>query len=111
MPTRRRKSLRATLAGIALAVLAACPNGDGLSGTWEAKDADGGMTLEFKGGGKVTLTMSLTGAPGESKEASYVVDGNKVTIQPEGGIPLVLVKNGNQLDANMMGEVLHFTKK
>jgi hypothetical protein len=39
-----------------------------------------------------------------------MIDGNKVTITA-GGIPITLVHNGDTLEGNFMGEVVHYKKK
>ena len=119
---RRPRSLRIVFAALSVFLLAGC-NGDrgggaaagggDLSGTYQATGSDGGtMTLEFKSGGKVRMTMQEPGGQPDPADGDYMIDGNNVTIQIPGGMmPLVLVRNGNRLDANFMGEILHFTKK
>lgn len=71
------------------------------------------MTIEFKRGHKVSMTMQETGNPPETSEGDYLVDGNKVTIQMADGMgmPLVLVRDGNTLSAPFMGQMLRFEKK
>ena len=95
---------------ITVVVLTAC-GGGGLSGTYQAQQPDGTMTLEFRGGGKVFMTMQEQGGQPDTSTAEYVAEGNNVTIQGKGGIPLVLVRDGNALTASMMGETLRFEKK
>jgi hypothetical protein len=108
----RLYAVRAGLTGAALLVLAACPGGGGgdLSGTYEAKDQNGSMSLEFKSGHKVHLTMQ-EGGPPENSDGDYLIDGNKITIQVPGGMPFVLVRSGKGLEGSMMGQILHFEKK
>jgi hypothetical protein len=57
--------------------------GDGLSGNkYETTGvAAGAMSVEFKSGGKVAITML-----GMTKEADYTKDGDKVTLKNPGGI-------------------------
>jgi hypothetical protein len=69
------------------------------------------MTLEFKGDHKVELTMQESGGEADTKEADYLLKGNEVTIQVPGGLPLVLVRDGKTLSANLFGQVLHFAKR
>jgi hypothetical protein len=69
------------------------------------------MSLEFKADHKVTVTMQETGGQPDSKEASYLSDDNKVTVQVPGGFPLVLVREGGELQGNLMGQALIFKKK
>ena len=103
---------RAGWAGALVLLLAGCPDGgSGLSGTWEAKSAEGSMTLEFKSGNKVHLTMQPANGPADASDGDYLIDGNKVTIQVPGGVAIQLTKNGNTLSANMPGEILTFQKK
>jgi hypothetical protein len=106
------RPLRIASAGLAALLLAACtPGGGGLSGTYEAKDQNGSMTLEFKSGGKVHLIMQQAGGQPDASDGDYLINGNNVTVQVPGGMPLTLVKNGKTLDANMMGQIMHFAKK
>jgi hypothetical protein len=108
----RSRTPRLASAGLTALLLAACtPGGGGLSGTYEAKDSNGSMTLEFKSGGKVHLTMQAAGGQPDNTDADYLVNGNNVTIQVPGGMPITLVKNGKTFDANMMGQIMHFSKK
>jgi hypothetical protein len=110
-PRRRRAAgVRLLSTATAVLLLAACPP-PGLSGTYEAKQPEGTFTIDFKSGGKVEMTMQETGGKPETSNGDFLVDGNKVTIQVPGGMPLVLVKNGKVLEANMMGQILHFEKK
>jgi hypothetical protein len=120
--SRSRRRVRVAFAALSVFLLAGC-NGDrggggaagagDLSGTYQATGSDGGtMTLEFKSGGKVRMTMQEPGGQPDPADGDYMIDGNNVTIQVPGGMmPLVLVRNGDRLDANFMGEILHFTKK
>lgn len=113
-PPRGRCRLALVLAVFLVPILVTGCGGSGsgdLSGTYEAKDKDGGMTLEFKSGRKVHMTLQETGGPADTKDADYLIDGNKVTIQVPGGMPLTLVHNGDVLEGNVMGQALHFTKK
>ena len=103
------RSLRLALAA---SLLVACtPGGGDPSGTYEAKSAEGTMTIEFKSGHKFHMTMQTGGTPGEAADGDYLRDGNKITLQVPGGMPLELVRNGKVLDASMMGQILHFEKK
>ncbi len=68
-------------------------------GNYEARDpATGqGMHLEFDAGRGVTLTMLEPGAPPESGRASYVVEGDRVTLMNDTGVPMVFRRDGNAL--------------
>jgi hypothetical protein len=106
------RALRHLPSAFVAALILGCPSGDGaLSGTYEAKSPEGTFTLEFKSGGKVELTMEEPGGKPDTKAADFLVDGNNITIQVPGGMPLTLVKNGKTLDASMIGQILHFEKK
>ena len=104
--------LRAVLAGFALLILAGCPNGGsgGLSGTYVAKNDEGSMTIEFKKDHKVHLTMQEAGGQPDASDGDYLIDGNKVTVQIPGGLPLMLVREGDELSASFMGQILRFKK-
>jgi hypothetical protein len=106
-------ALRGGLAGLALVLVAACntTGGGDLSGTYQTKDQNGSMTLEFKSGHKVHLTMQESGGQPDNSDGDYLIDGNKVTIQVPGGMPFVLVRSGKTLEGSMMGQILHFEKK
>ena len=104
------RKLGAAATGLTLMFLAACPP-PGLSGTYEASDGASTMSIEFKGGGKATLSTTQQGSAPESKEATYTVKGDTVTVQTAEGFPLPLIKRGDKLEANMMGQVLSFSKK
>ena len=108
----RSRSPRLASAGLAALLLAACnPGGGSLSGTYEAKDSNGSMTIEFKSGGKVRLTMPGAGGQPDNTDADYLINGNNITVQVPGGMPFTLTRNGKNLDAQMMGQIMHFTKK
>jgi hypothetical protein len=114
LPSRRTRTFarfRLLPAALTIVMLAGCPGGGSLSGTYEAKDADGSMTLEFKSGGKVHLTMQESGSQPDTSTADFLVDGNTITVQAPGGVPLILVRNGNTLDANLGGQIMRFEKK
>jgi len=110
-PTNR--PLRLASVGLAALLLAACTpgGGGGLSGTYEARDQNGSMTLEFKSGGKVHLTMQQAGGQPDNSDGDYLINGNNVTVQVPGGMPITLTRNGKNLDAQMLGQIMHFTKK
>ena len=115
-PARRTA---AGLAALALIVLAGCKKDDAagggdsgdLSGTYSATTPDGTMTLEFKDDHKVHFTMLATGTPPDTASGDYLIDGNKVTVQIPGGMPLMLVIEGKALAGSMMGQILRFEKK
>jgi len=109
----RPRHLRVASTALAMFLLVGFTSSRGgrISGTYESKTPDGTMTIEFKSGGKAHLTMRPSGGQPDNFDGDYMMDGNKVTVQVSGGMPLVLVRNGRTLDANMMGQILHFTKK
>jgi hypothetical protein len=111
VPIRRLRRVRAGVAGLALLLLAACPPKTDLSGTYESSDKEGVMTIEFQSGGKVHMTMQSTGGQPDSSDGDFLMDGNKVTVQIPGGMPLTLTRNGSVLEGTFMGQVLRFTKK
>jgi hypothetical protein len=85
-------------------------DGGKISGTYEAKSAEGNMTLAFKGQ-KVDVTMQEAGGQPDTKEADYMVNGNEITIQVPGGVAFVVTRDGNTLSGSMMGQIMHFEKK
>jgi hypothetical protein len=111
----RPRRLRLGAAALALFLLGGCPPSSGgsgdLSGTYEAKNDGGSMTLVFQSGHKVEMTMQEAGGQPDKTAGDYLIDGNHVTIQIPGGMPMVLVRDGKTLSANMMGQILHFEKK
>ncbi len=107
-------SFRAAVPALVFGVLllGGCPAGSGgVEGTYEASNPEGKMVLEFRSGGKAKLTMQETGKDAEQAEAEYLVDGNQVTVQIAGGLPLVLVRDGKSLSTSFMGEILRFEKR
>ena len=110
---RRLRHLRLGLAALGIVLLAGCPGSGSsdLSGTYQAGDSEGTMTLEFKSGHKVHMTMQPAGGQPDATDGDYMIDGNKVTIQVPGGFPLALVRNGNTLEGSVMGQIMHFEKK
>lgn len=108
---RRPRRVRAGVAALALLLLAACPPKTDLTGTYESSDKEGVMTIEFQSGGKVHMTMQEAGGQPDSSDGDFLIDGNKVTVQIPGGMPLTLTRNGNTLEGTFMGQVLRFAKK
>jgi hypothetical protein len=93
--------------GRALAPMAVCAClflsgcGESVSGTYAA---DGNlMTMNFKGGGKVTVS-----AMGDTKEGTYKVDGNKVIVTMDGeAATFVKQKDGSlAAEGGMLGVTL-----
>ncbi len=115
MPRPPMISRLAALAAVLLVALGlgGCSGGGAgaLSGTYEAKDGDGGLVLEFRGGNAVRVSMHDGESHSESMEARYEIEGSRVTIQPQGGLPMVLMRNGNALEGNVFGERLVFVRK
>ena len=86
-------------------------SGDALSGTYVAKNPDGSMTLEFKAGNKVRLTMLEKGGKPDISDGDYMIDGDQVTVQVPGGIPMVLTRKGGVLEGDVASQILRFSKK
>lgn len=92
------------LLGVVLA-FSACGGGDDVTGTWKGDD---GITYEFKDDGTVALQMEGLGdfsaeyevsggnitidMMGEKVTAPYKIDGNTMTITPEGEAQVVLTR-------------------
>lgn len=120
LPHRVARALRAGLPALVFLLFAGCNGDDGeaedtdaaeLSGTYLVSDADGSMTLEFKDDHKVHFTVLAAGTPPDTATGDYMIDGTKVTVQMPGGTPLVLVREGEELAGNMMGQILRFRKQ
>lgn len=120
MSARRRSTLAkfpilacmALLAALSTAACGGDTHASGISGTYEAKDAEGSMTIEFRADNKAHLTMQEPGSEPEHIDADYMVQGDQVTIQTPGGFPMTLTKNGDALQGSVMGQqIMHFRKK
>jgi len=76
-----------------------------LSGRYKAGDAKVHISLDFKPDRKVRITVGGTQTPADARDATYRMDGDKVTVSdPDGGPPLVLVRKGNLLEGAPEGE-------
>ena len=105
-------SRRFPIVALATALMLGCtPGGGEPSGTYEAKDAQTTMTIDFKSGHKFHMTMQEGANPAESADGDFMMEGDKITLQVPNGMPVVLVRNGKALETNLMGQVLHFEKK
>ena len=96
-----------------LSVACTCDGGSATSveGTYEASNPEGSITLHLEAGNRMRMTMREgTGEP-DNAEGSYMVDGDHVTVQVPGGIPIVLVHKGDALEGSFMGQIMHFAKK
>jgi len=88
--------------------------GDTMSGTYEAKDADGTMvTLHFLADHKVHMIMSGSGGQKDEMDGMYQKNGDHVVVQTPGGLaPLNMdLKNGNLEGGPGMGNAMIFFKK
>ncbi len=76
-----------------------------LSGRYKAGDAKVHISLDFKPDRKVRITVGGTQTPADARDATYRMDGDKVTVSdPDGGPPLVLVRKGSVLEGAPEGE-------
>jgi hypothetical protein len=79
--------------GMALAALLICLTlsgcGDGLSGNKYVEDG-GNNAIEFKPGHKAYIT-----AMGQTQEVTYSVDGDKITLTPDGQSNIVLTRGSD----------------
>lgn len=85
-----------------------------LSGIYKAGNPEMTIALDFKTEDKVRVSVSGTKAKKESRDATYQVAGDRITITvPDGGPPLVLTRKGNALEGAPEGESmkLKFVKK
>lgn len=84
----------------------------GVSGTYVAGDASGGIKLEFRDGNKVRVTVADAGARGETAEGEYQVSGDRITVQVPRGERLVLTRNGDTLEGSFGGaNKINFVKR
>lgn len=90
-----------SLAIVAAAVLAGC--GSGISGDYGGENCFF-EKLSFQGDGVVYVTFLGAESPGE-----YKVDGDKVVITVNGQ-GTVFTKNGDTLEAGVLGEKMQCTK-
>jgi hypothetical protein len=95
-------------------VVSAGKGGGKLSGTWEAAAPDGTgekMRLKFKTGGKVDMSLLVPGRDPEATEATYELDGAKLTIYIPNSPQIHLTRDKNVLEGNFMGEGIRFEKQ
>lgn len=83
-------------------ILAGC--GSGLSGDYGGEKCLY-EKLSFKGDGKAYVTFM-----GMEMPAKYEVDGNKVSMTDANGQGIVFTRNGDTLEAGLMGEKMECTK-
>lgn len=78
-----------------------------LSGRYKTGDAQMNITLDFQSADKVRITVAGKQAKKESRNATYKVAGDRVTISvPDGSPPLVLTRKGNTLEGAPDGEAM-----
>jgi hypothetical protein len=105
-------ALLATFLLALVSCLGACGGGSstssGLSGTYEASQGTEAIVLVFKSGNAVEMTMD-SGGKKETMNATYTIEGDKVTITSDkpDSIPMVLTRNGEVL----VGPMGTFKKK
>jgi hypothetical protein len=89
-------------------------SGDTMSGTYEAKDADGTIvTLKFLADHKVHMTMTDPSGKKDEMDGIYQKNADHVVVTTPGGMaPLVMdLKNGNLEGGIGMGNAMIFFKK
>lgn len=84
-------------------------SGPELAGTWEARDGGETMSLVFGDDHQVELNMDSAGER-DTTAGAYRVDGERVTIEVPGGMPLSLTRKGDALEGTMFGLPVRFTK-
>jgi hypothetical protein len=90
--------------GLSALLLIAC--GGGGQGTYFWGEGDEGITLELKGDGVATVT--LTGMP--STVGTYTIEDDTVTLMMNGDIDVYRIVDGN-LTATGFGEEIVFVKQ
>ena len=63
--------------------------------------ANGAMSMEFKSGGKVDVTIA-----GSTQTGDYTIDGDKVTVTVQGQPMVLTIKDDGSLDAGGLAGVL-----
>jgi hypothetical protein len=82
-----------------------------LSGTYRAGDQGESITLEFRDGRTVHMTLAESGINKDVADATYDVSGDRVTITFPGGIPLTLTRKGHALEGAFDGRRVTFVKQ
>jgi len=81
-----------------------------LSGKYKAGDGKVNLVLDFKPQGKVRIVVGGSKAPSDARNATYKLEGDKVSVSdPDGGPPLVLTRKGNVLEGGPEGEEMRMT--
>jgi hypothetical protein len=84
-----RRGVLVAVIAISTLTLVAC-GGDRLSGVYTDPNGIPLHSLEFKPGGKVYITMAMTGT---TSQGTYKQDGDKIIVEVKGGGNLVLTLN------------------
>jgi hypothetical protein len=82
-----------------------------LAGIYKAGDKNESITLEFRSGQKVHLTIAESGVKKDSADGTYDVSGDRVTITVPGGMPLALTRKGDGLEGSFEGHRVTFVKQ
>jgi hypothetical protein len=76
-----------------------------LSGKYAAGNSDFTIALDFKTDQQVRISVSGKKAKSDSKNGTYKVAGDRVTVSvPDGSPPLLLIRKGNTLEGAPPGE-------
>ena len=97
--------------GSAKAAAAGGASGGGIEGTWRAAVAGDAIQLEFRSGCVVQVSFSEGGRQSESQQGSWESTSGGVRLQAPNGPVLELVRRGNQLEGNMGGTMVTFSKQ
>jgi predicted small secreted protein len=81
-----------------------------LSGVYRAGSSQGGISLDFRGGQKVLVTVSEGRSENETKEGTYKTSGDKITVTVPGGEPLILHRKGDALEGSLDGLSVNFVR-
>jgi len=81
------------------------------TGTWVAASTDGEFKLEFKAGNKLTLTLTTPGGQPNSKEGSFVVDGDVVQATLDQSEPLTLKFVNDGYETTSFGLAMRFVRQ
>ena len=84
-----------------------------LAGTWETETPMGTLTLEFRRGNEVRVSVAGAGGEPERREGSYESNGDRVIVRLPEEEPLELVRQGDVLEgpASFAGTVIRFRRK
>lgn len=80
------------------------------SGRYRAENAGESITLDFRDGQNVRVTLADGRTVLEAADGRYELNGDRITIRVPGGMPLVLTNRGKALEGMMDGHKVRFVR-